>query len=210
MSHCHQKTCRCVTVLACTLAVAGLSAAYLFGCPESPLAKAAIDTSAFATKEEVLALRDEGLSLFGDLKSDVVRTVGIEIDGAKKESHARRKALADELRKEADAKVGSVVAAESVIRGQQITAERAQRRRETGELFESRDKVYASLLAHRDEIVALRKQLFAVEQAWLKHRCPEPCKCARTPPAPAKVVPAPNMYTIPYRQFYERPKACPQ
>jgi len=193
-----------------------LAGAYLFGCPASPLARGPepIDPSKFATADDLRSLRDEGTSLFGGLESGLVR----RIDGLREE--ARRHRSEDNARLSANdkesfrliAELKSSIAAESVIRGQQITGERAQRRRETGELFESRDKVYASLLAHRDEIVALRKQLFAVEQAWLKHKCPEPCRCSHTPPVPSKVLPPsppPNMYTIPYQRYYERPKACP-
>lgn len=212
--YCHGKRC-CRKPIACLcLAMLLIMIGVLMGLhavnrkiEAMEKAAGAPDLSAFATKEELKALRDEGLSLFGGLKSEVIQAADIEIDGLKKESHKLRKALADELRKE----LTSAVRSESVIRGQQILTERSQRRNETGELFDARNKTYDALLRHQDEITALRKQLFAVEQAALKHRCPEPCKCSHTPPAPAKILPAPvpNMYTIPYQGAYTTPR-CPR
>lgn len=229
--HCHSEgrcTMRPCYLLAAALGLLLLAATYLFGCPASPLAgkPEPIDTSAPATKEELRALRDEGLSLFGGLKADLERTVEIAADGlaasvlehdglrarideavkaSEKRSHELRVKLIGEARKE----LASAVAAESVIRGQQITGERSQRRNETGELFDRSNKTYDALLRHQGEITAIRKQLFAVEQAQLKHKCPEPCKCSHMPTVPAKVLPPgcpPNMYTIPYQGAYEKPR----
>jgi hypothetical protein len=243
MSHtCHREgrcTMRPCYLLTAAMGLMLLAGAYLFGCPESPLADRPepIDPSRFATKADVKSLRDEGLSLFGGLKREVVEAADIEIDAAKK-------SMADELRKEifaerlkevgdrqawdswimekvhgitarldkADDKVQSAVKAESVIRGQQILAERSQRQGETGELLASRNKTYDVLLRHQNELTALRKQLFALEQWQLKHRCPEPCRCSHTPPVPAKILPPgcpPNMYTIPYQGAYATPR-CPR
>src|SRR6185312_13439099 len=64
---------------------------------------------------------------------------------------AARRADAEKLRKE----LASAVAAESVIRGQQVNTERSQRRGETAELFESRERTYDSLLNHKQEIEKL-------------------------------------------------------
>lgn len=222
MSHCHHGG-RCpmrpYCIAAAALGLMLLAGAYLLGCPESPLAKRPMDMAKYATLADLASLGREGLGHFGRFEAEVRG----EIDAVKAESHALRKALAGELRKEAN----SAVAAESVKRGQQITAERTQRRKDIEALMDRTANTFGvvgrdlgTVEAKLAKLERLEQRLLAVEKLWLAHRCPEPCKCRHQSypsgpigppvlPAPAKVLPPgcpPNMYTIPYPQAYGLPR----
>lgn len=208
MSHCHHGG-RCPMrpyyIATAALGLMLLAGAYLLGCPKSPLAKKPADMAKYATLADLDRLKQEGIGHFVRLKEEVRD----EIDAVKRESHALRKALADELRKEA----ASAVLAEKMTRGQQLLAERSQRRKDIGALMDRTANTFGAVGRDIGTVEAkvakmekLEQRLLAVEKLWLAHRCPEPCKCSRTPPAPAKVLPAPNMYTIPYPQAYGLPR----
>lgn len=208
MSHCTEKRRRRVAVLACTLALAALAAAYLFGCPASPLARkpTPIDLSAFATKEEILALRDEGLSLFGGLESGLVRRIdGLREDVRRHRSEDNAKLSANDME---SFRLIAGLRKDVVGLRERLDAEGRRDRDQLRGVARGNQVL-------RSDVESLRAHLAKLGQLWLAHRCPEPCRCiGHTPTAPTKVIPAvaplSSVYTFPYPWFYEKPRACPR